>query len=84
MMNYQLLFFVFLAQNALNGSLDSSGYVIDVLGLNYSLDVVFEQLCKKVLQLTSTKVQKNLLPIRGGVKKSQVRFELRCQNFECS
>lgn len=70
-----------------NGSvlaLDGSGDLVDVLRLDDSLEVVLEDLCEVVLQLRTTEVLENLLPIRRVVVAAEVRLQLSAQNLQGS
>lgn len=70
-----------------NGSVvafDGSGDLIDVLGLDDSLEVVFENLGEVVLQLGTTEVLEDLLPVRGIVVAAEVGLQLAAQNLQGS
>ena len=46
-----------------HGALDGSGDVVDILGLNEGLEVVFKDLGEVVLELRSTEVFEDFLPV---------------------
>jgi hypothetical protein len=65
-------------------SLDGSGDLIDVLGLDNGLEVVLENLCEVVLQLGTTEVLEDLLPVRRVVEAAEVGLQLAAQNLQGS
>lgn len=65
-------------------ALDGSGDLVDVLRLNDSLEVVLENLCEVVLQLRTTEVLENLLPVRRVVVAAEVGLQLAAQNLQGS
>ena len=70
-----------------NGSvlaLDGSRDLVDVLGLDNGLEVILENLCEVVLQLGTTEVLENLLPVRGVVVAAEVGLQLAAQNLQGS
>lgn len=68
--------------HTLVGPPDSLGDLINVLRLDNSLEVIFQKLGEVVLQLGSTEVLDNVLPVRGVVVSTQVGLELATQNLE--
>jgi hypothetical protein len=58
--------------------------LVDVLRLNNGLEVVLENLCEVVLQLRTTEVLENLLPVRGVVEAAEVGLQLAAQNLQGS
>jgi hypothetical protein len=65
-------------------ALDGSGNLVDVLGLDNGLEVVLEDLCEVVLQLGTTEVLENLLPVRGVVEAAEIGLQLAAQNLQSS
>jgi hypothetical protein len=76
-----------LLEEEANGSvlaLDGSGDLVDVLGLDNGLEVVLENLGEVVLQLGTTEVLEDLLPVRGVVVAAEVGLQLAAQNLQSS
>jgi len=87
LLNSSLIDFSTLLDEEANGSvvaLDGSGDLVDVLGLDDGLKVVFENLGEVVLQLGTTEVLENLLPVRGVVVAAEVGLQLAAQNLQGS
>jgi hypothetical protein len=87
LLDSSLVDFGTLLEEEANGSvlaLDGSGDLVDVLRLNNSLEVVLENLGEVVLQLGTTEVLENLLPIRGVVEAAEVGLQLAAQNLQGS
>jgi hypothetical protein len=87
LLDSSLVDFSTLLEEEANGSvlaLDGSGDLVDVLRLNNSLEVVLENLGEVVLQLGTTEVLENLLPIRGVVEAAEVGLQLAAQNLQGS
>lgn len=87
LLDSSLVDFGTLLEEEANGSvlaLDGSGDLVDVLGLDNGLKVVLENLGEVVLQLGTTEVLKNLLPVRGVVVAAEVGLQLAAQNLQGS
>lgn len=54
------------------------------MGLNNSLEVVLENLCEVVLELGTTEVLEDLLPVRRVVVAAEVGLQLAAQNLQSS
>lgn len=70
--------------NALVGASDSPGDLVDILGLNHGLEVIFQELGEVVLEFRSTEVLDNILPVRGVGVAAQVGLELSGQDLQGS
>mmetsp|Transcript_6980 Transcript_6980/g.7817 ORF Transcript_6980/g.7817 Transcript_6980/m.7817 type:complete len:322 (+) Transcript_6980:839-1804(+) len=73
---------IFALHNADHGAFHSFGDVIHVLWLDDGLDVVLEEFCEEVLELTASEVEQDLFPSRRRLKSPQVGLEFAGQNFE--
>ena len=56
--------------------------LINVLGLDDSLQIVLDDSLKVVLKLAAPEVVKDLLPVWGLVESAQIRLLLSRQNFQ--
>ena len=65
-------------------ALDGSRDLIDILGLNDGLEVVLKNLGEVVLQLRTTEVLQDLLPVRRVVVTAEVGLQLAAQNLQGS
>ena len=65
-------------------ALDGSRDLIDILGLNDGLEVVLKNLGEVVLQLRTTEVLQDLLPVRRVVVTAEVGLQLAAQNLQSS
>ncbi|PWZ00343.1 hypothetical protein BCV70DRAFT_109253 [Testicularia cyperi] len=63
-------------------ALDGTRNVVDVLRLDESLDVVLEHFGEEILQLGSTEVLEDLLPVGRVIVTTQVGLLLSCENLE--
>jgi len=64
-----VLLLVLVGHDFSNNTLDSLRDVINILGLDDSLEVVFQNLGEVVLELGATEVAENFLPVRGVLEK---------------
>lgn len=68
--------------DALVSRADSLRNLINILGLDYSLQIILQQLGEVVLQFGTTEVLDDILPIGGIVELSKIGLELSAKNFE--
>jgi hypothetical protein len=68
--------------DALVGSLDGSGDLVHVLGLDNSLEVILQKLGEVVLKLRTTEVLDDILPVRRVIVSTQVGLKLSTQDLE--
>ena len=73
---------ILLVKQTLNTALDGAGNLVNVLRLNHSLQVIFQDLGEVVLKLAPPEVSQNLCPIRRLLITSQVGFLLARQDLQ--
>lgn len=61
---------------------DGAWDLVDILGLDDSLQIVLQHLCEVILQLRATEVLENLLPVWWVLEAAQVWLELATQNLQ--
>merc|ERR1719357_1129166 len=73
---------ILLVKQTLNTALDGARNLVDILRLNHSLEVIFQDLGEVVLKLAPPEVGQNLCPIWRLLITSQVGLLLACQDLQ--
>mmetsp|Transcript_25950 Transcript_25950/g.46796 ORF Transcript_25950/g.46796 Transcript_25950/m.46796 type:complete len:309 (-) Transcript_25950:75-1001(-) len=74
--------FILLFQNIADQSAHGPGNVIDVLRLNCGLDIILQYFGEVILQIATTEMHQNFLPVRWRVEAPQIGLHFARQNFE--
>merc|ERR1719336_604395 len=81
-LDVSVLQLILLVKQTLNTALDGAGNLVDILRLNHSLEVIFQDLGEIVLKLAPPEVGQNLCPIRRLLITSQIGLLLARQDLQ--
>mmetsp|Transcript_11127 Transcript_11127/g.24519 ORF Transcript_11127/g.24519 Transcript_11127/m.24519 type:complete len:258 (-) Transcript_11127:387-1160(-) len=74
--------FILLLENIPHQSPHRTGNMIHILRLDRSLDVILQNLGEVILQIRSTEMNQNLLPIRRTIVSSEIGLHLSSKNLQ--